>query len=92
MIFKDSYPSNNYTIVFKTLEETHLRGFLYRTLHLLQHDIWPVYVFDGACDAKERNQLSREELDDKHLAARKMHAEAIQDGPRPRSRHARGTA
>ncbi len=77
-------PGNRLVLVDKTCRLiNHLRGFLYRTLHLVQHKIWPVYVFDGTCGAKQRNQLSREELYGKHLAARKMHAEAIQDGAIP---------
>nr|MDO8083754.1 hypothetical protein [Candidatus Sigynarchaeum springense] len=56
-------PGNRLVLVDKTCRLiNHLRGFLYRTLHLVQHGIWPVYVFDGACDAKGRNALTREQL------------------------------
>nr|MDO8119101.1 hypothetical protein [Candidatus Sigynarchaeota archaeon] len=39
----------------------HLRGFLYRTLHLVQHGIWPVHVFGGLFrgDASETNLAQR---------------------------------
>ncbi|NMC05884.1 MAG: hypothetical protein GYA24_11765 [Candidatus Lokiarchaeota archaeon] len=77
-------PGNRLVLVDKTCRLiNHLRGFLYRTLHLVQHGIWPIYVFDGACDAKQRNALTREQLRERHLAARKLHAAAIKDGAIP---------
>jgi flap endonuclease-1 len=72
-IYNPADPGNRLVLLDKTCRLiNHLRGFLYRTLHLVQHGIWPVYVFDGACDAKGRNALTREQLRDKHLAARKL--------------------
>jgi len=80
-------PGSRLVLVDKTCRLiNHLRGFLYRTLHLVQHGIWPVYVFDGACDAKARNALAREQLHEKHLAARKMHDEAMRAGAIPLAR------
>ncbi|MFX0098284.1 MAG: hypothetical protein ACFFCS_01810 [Candidatus Hodarchaeota archaeon] len=32
----------------------HLRGFLYRTIYLLENDVWPVFVFDGVKSKKIR--------------------------------------
>ncbi|NMC07761.1 MAG: hypothetical protein GYA24_21285, partial [Candidatus Lokiarchaeota archaeon] len=77
-------PGNRLVLIDKTCRLiNHLRGFLYRTLHLVQHGIWPIYVFDGACDAKQRNALTREQLRERHLAARKLHAAAVASGAIP---------
>nr|MDO8112094.1 hypothetical protein [Candidatus Sigynarchaeota archaeon] len=75
---------NRLVLIDKTCQLiNHLRGFLYRTLYLLQKQIWPVYVFDGAGETKERNQLSKAELHDKYLRARSMHTAAMKDGAIP---------
>ncbi len=76
--------SNRLVLIDKTCQLiNHLRGFLYRTLNLLQKQIWPVFVFDGASETKERNQLSKAELHNKYLQARSIHAAAVKDGAIP---------
>ncbi|MEX2681539.1 MAG: hypothetical protein Q6373_008060 [Candidatus Sigynarchaeota archaeon] len=80
-------PGSRLALVDKTCRLiNHLRGFLYRALHLVQHGIWPVYVFDGACDAKGRNARTREQLHEQHVAARKLHEAAMQAGALPLAR------
>ena len=58
----------------------HLRGFLYRTLHLVKSDIWPVFVFDGAGSIKLRNKIPRNRLHDAHLIIKRAHDAAIEFG------------
>ena len=55
-------PGNRLVLVDKTCRLiNHLCGFLYRTLHLVQHGIWPVHVFGGLFrgDASETNLAQR---------------------------------
>ncbi|MHA1791911.1 MAG: hypothetical protein ACTSVI_04650 [Promethearchaeota archaeon] len=58
---KTSYFSRGVRYKLTLMDKTcrlinHLRGFLYRTIFLLEHDIWPIFIFDGPTTRKLRNK------------------------------------
>ncbi|MHA1697230.1 MAG: hypothetical protein ACTSWN_00155 [Promethearchaeota archaeon] len=60
----------------------HLRGFLYRTLFLLEHDVWPIFVFDGRGSRKIRNNTLKDQakLHNRSIQLRGVHDDAMQKG------------
>jgi hypothetical protein len=54
----------------------HLRGFLYRTEHLLRLGIWPIFVFDGVGTEKIRNAASKTDLFVAHTQLARMQVKA----------------
>src|SRR5271157_2308958 len=58
----------------------HLRGFLYRTEHLLRLGIWPIFVFDGVGTEKIRNAASRTDLFVAHAQLARMQVAAMDGG------------
>src|SRR5271157_1251828 len=58
----------------------HLRGFLYRTEHLLKLGIWPIFVFDGVGTEKIRNAASKTDLFVAHAKLARMQVKAMDGG------------
>lgn len=51
--------SNKHDASSEAESTSHLQGFLYRTIRLIEGGIWPVFVFDGLAPALKRGELDK---------------------------------